>query len=427
MHYLFLLLHRWVGLLMAGFLIMSGLTGAVISWDHELDDWLNSHLTNVQPHGPPLDSLELARLIEGRDPRARVSLLPMAAEPGESLAFGIDPRVDPATGRLYEIGYNQVFIDPATGEELGRREWGGVWPVTTENLVSFLYRLHYTLHLPELWGIDHWGVWLMGGIAILWTLDCFVGFYITLPRRRQDQGLVEPSRARWWVRWAPAWKINTSGTFRRINFDVHRAFGLWAWTLLFILAFTAFSMNLYREIFYPVMSLITQVTPSPFDLREPADKHQPITPTIGYASIIERAREEARIRSWQEPLGDVFYNQEFGIYGARFFHPGEDHGAAGVGPPVLYFDGGDGHYLGDHQPWTGTAADLFVQAQFPLHSGRILGLPGRILISVMGLGTAILSITGVVIWWRKRFAYIRRADRQVALPSPLRNVEMARK
>jgi uncharacterized iron-regulated membrane protein len=413
MHYFFLLLHRWVGLVMAGFLVVSGLTGAVISWDHELDELLNPHLTRVETQGRSLDSLDLVRMIEARDQRTRVSLVPMEAEPGESLAFGIDPVVDPATGRLYEIGYNQVFINPATGEELGRREWGGIWPVTKENLVSFLYRLHYTLHLPEMWSIDRWGTWLMGGIAILWTLDCFVGFYVTLPRRLHDQSVLERSRASWWTRWAQAWKIKTSGTLRRINFDVHRAFGLWAWLLLFMLAFTAFSMNLYREMFYPVMSLITQVTPSPFDLREPTDKHQPITPTIGYASIIERAREEARSRSWREPLGDVFYSAEFGIYGARFFHPGDDHGAAGVGPPVLYFDGTNGHYLGDHQPWEGTAADLFVQAQFPLHSGRILGLPGRILVSVMGLGTAIMSITGVVIWWRKRAAYARREQRHL--------------
>ncbi|WP_038382710.1 PepSY domain-containing protein, partial [Bradyrhizobium elkanii] len=57
-------------------------------------------------------------------------------------------------------------------------------------------------------------------------------------------------------------------------------------------------------------------------------------------------------------------------------------------------------------PWVGTAADVFVQMQFPLHSGRIAGLPGRILISLMGLVVAALSVTGVVIWWRKRRARI---------------------
>jgi len=53
-----------------------------------------------------------------------------------------------------------------------------------------------------------------------------------------------------------------------------------------------------------------------------------------------------------------------------------------------------------------------VQAQFPVHSGRILGLPGRILISVMGLVVAMLSVTGVVIWLRKRKAYLKSREQQ---------------
>jgi len=60
--------------------------------------------------------------------------------------------------------------------------------------------------------------------------------------------------------------------------------------------------------------------------------------------------------------------------------------------------------LGENVPWKGTAADVFGQLQFPLHSGRILGMPGRILMSAMGLMVAMLSVTGIVIWWRKRKA-----------------------
>lgn len=104
----------------------------------------------------------------------------------------------------------------------------------------------------------------------------------------------------------------------------------------------------------------------------------------------------------------AFYNPNFGIYGVRFFHPGDDHGAAGVGPAILYYDGVDGRSLGARVPWVGTAADIFLQAQFPVHSGRILGLPGRILVSFMGFVTMVLSVTGVVIWWRKRAARVWR-------------------
>jgi len=55
-----------------------------------------------------------------------------------------------------------------------------------------------------------------------------------------------------------------------------------------------------------------------------------------------------------------------------------------------------------------------MQAQFPLHSGRILGIPGRVLISAMGLLVAMLSITGLVIWAKKRAVRVRGAQRRGA-------------
>lgn len=81
-----------------------------------------------------------------------------------------------------------------------------------------------------------------------------------------------------------------------------------------------------------------------------------------------------------------------------------DHADGGLGNPWLDIDGRSGALAGADLPGTGSADDLFMQAQFPLHSGRIAGLPGRILISLMGVAVAILSITGIVIWARKRRA-----------------------
>lgn len=406
-------LHRWVGLITAGFLFVSGVTGAVISWDHELDDILNPHLMHSATLGAPQSTLKLAAEIEARDPRVQVTFLPLSAEPGESLAFGVTGRVDPQAKRQIEPGYNQVFLDPVTGEELGRRNWGAVWPISTENFVSFLYVLHYSLHIPEMWGIDRWGVWLMGVIALLWTIDCFVGFYLTLPPGKGG------GWRGFWSRWKPAWKIKTSGSAYRINFDIHRAFSLWLWGVLFTVAFTAFSLNLYSEVFYPVMSKVSQVTPTPFDQRAPRSHHDPVIARVGYAPVIAEATAEAARRGWKEPAGSVFYSPEFGIYGVSFFEPGDDHGAGGVGPAALYYDGVDGRLLGDRQPWQGTAADIFVQAQFPLHSGRILGIPGRILMSFTGAVVAALSVTGVVIWWKKRQARVLRRRRASGPPVPV--------
>ena len=68
---LFARLHRYAGLFMAGFLFLAGLTGAVISFNHELDEWLNPQLFRVHSQGEPLSPLQLAERIEAADPRVK--------------------------------------------------------------------------------------------------------------------------------------------------------------------------------------------------------------------------------------------------------------------------------------------------------------------------------------------------------------------
>ncbi len=66
-----------------------------------------------------------------------------------------------------------------------------------------------------------------------------------------------------------------------------------------------------------------------------------------------------------------------------------------MGQPRLFIDSLDGRILGARETWQGAAAGHIVQAQFLLHSGCILGLPGRILNSATGLVVAMLPVTGV--------------------------------
>lgn len=426
MRQVFLLLHRYVGLAIAAFLIVTGLTGAVISWDHELDEWLNPHLIHApergagahdtdSPAGTPLDYV--AKL-EAKYPHVKILLVPLATEPGHSISYWAEPRFNPETGHLHEADFNQIFVDPETGEELGKRKWGAVWPLSKENFVSFLYKLHYSLHIPEMWGIDHWGVWLLGVVALLWTLDCFVAFYLTLPARRKARSdltssersmssAVAASDKSFWKRWKPSWLVRTQGGAYKLNFDLHRASGLWTWVLAFVIAFTGFSMNLYAEIFEPIMTTLSDVTPSIWTSREERPPREWTKPTLTFADILARGPAEAAKQGIDAPPGHLYYSPMMNIYEIEYFSASDGHGAGGVGHPEIYFDGNDGRVLGNRKPWTGTAADIFMQAQFPVHSGRILGIPGRILISFMGLVMALLSVTGVYIWYKKRLARLR--------------------
>lgn len=382
---LLVLLHRWFGLAAAVFLFIAGATGAVISWDHELDEWLNPQLFHANTEGTARTPLELAAGVEAADPRVRVSYLPMAIEPGHALTMSVAPRRDPATGKLFEPGYNQVAVDPVTGAVQGQRMWGEI-SLTRENLLPFLYKLHYSMHLPEGGGIE-WGIWLMGIIAIGWVFDCVIALVLSFPSRR-------------------AWRKSFAFRWRKggyaLNFDLHRSGGVWLWLFVLLLAVTSVSMNLNAQVARPVVQLFSPLSESPFASRAPAPFHEPIEPQVTVHQVLAQARGDAQRRGWRAPVGGVFYSQEFGVWGVGFFEPGKDHGDGGLGNPWLYYDAKTGAPAGDLVPGEGSAGDIFMQAQFPLHSGRIIGLPGRIFISFMGVLIATLSVTGVVIWLRKR-------------------------
>ncbi|MDX2204072.1 MAG: PepSY-associated TM helix domain-containing protein [Hyphomicrobiaceae bacterium] len=410
----FTLIHRWGGLFIALFLLIAGLTGAVISWDHELDEWLNPHLFEDKATGPTLAPLELVRRVEAADPKVQVTYFPLSFETGHNAALFVEPRLDAGTGTLHTVAYNQVFISPVTGAVAGRRYWGAV-SLERENLLPFLYKLHYSMHIPDLWGLDRLGIWFMGVVAIVWMFDCFVGFALTLPRTkgqgegpRPDTAATARGRRGWWQRWKPAWQIKRGASTYRLNLDLHRAFGLWLWLMLFLLAFTSISMNLASELVRPLVGRLSTLTPDPFSERATAFTGRPVAPALTFAQAIDTAGAEARRRGWPEPLGSAFYGRLFGLYAIGFFHQGDDHGSAGMGVKTIVLDAATGAIAGGRVPWQGTTGDVFMQLQFPIHSGRIAGIPGRVFMTFMGLVVAMLSATGIYIWFKKRAARLRR-------------------
>ncbi|NYE21697.1 PepSY-associated TM helix domain-containing protein [Pigmentiphaga litoralis] len=409
------LIHRWAGLTVALFLIVAGLTGAITSWDHELDEWLNEDLYKTESRGEFRDPLELAAAIEAADPRARVTYVALNFEEGHNAGYFVEPRIDPATGAPYALGYNAVFVDPVTANIAGRRDTTAV-SLTRENLMPFLRTVHYSLHIPSMWGTDRIGYWIMGTVALIWLIDSFVGFYLTTPRKLRLPSI--PHRrdpATWWQRWKPAWMVRWRAGGYKLNFDLHRAGGLWVWGIIIVVAFTSFSLNLYREVFYPVLSLVSKTTPGPYETRTMAPLGTFIEPKLSFAQVVPIAAFAAKERGFATPPGGVYYEGRYGFYNVSFFNPGGDHDQGGMGLSNLYLDANTGAVLSENQPWKGTVADVFVQLQFPLHSGRILGMPGRIMMSLMGLLVAMLSVTGIVIWAKKRRARLLQERREKAI------------
>lgn len=389
MRQLLVLLHRWLGLGTALFLFIAGATGAVISWDHELDEWLNPALYEARSRGgEPMSPLALAARVEQADPRVRVTFMPLALAPGGAFTAFVAPRVNPATGQLHEPGYNQVALDPVTGEVQARRMWGEV-SLSRENLLPFLYKLHYSMHIPATASGVELGLWFMGLVAIVWLFDTLIALSISFPRREQ-----------WRRSFAFRWKAGG----HKLTFDLHRSGAMWVYLLVLMLALTSVAMNLREQVVRPVVSWFSDLTPSPFALRSPVAPAQAPEPQVGPQQVLATARALARQRGIDAPAGGLFYSPEFGLWGVGFYEPGFSHGDGGLGNPWLYFDARTGEPAGADIPGTGSAGDLFLQSMFPLHSGRILGMPGRALMSAMGALIAMLSVTGVLIWWRKRAA-----------------------
>ena len=78
------LMHRYVGLALAIFLIMSGLTGSIIAFNHELDAWLNPSLFERANDAPAMAPLDLIAAIERQEPSVFVSFIAIENEIGRA-------------------------------------------------------------------------------------------------------------------------------------------------------------------------------------------------------------------------------------------------------------------------------------------------------------------------------------------------------
>lgn len=374
------LLHRYLGLATALFLALAGLTGSVLAFQHELDAWLNPSFHLAPGRGPLLSPGELVARIEQAEPRLQVWYMEVPDAVGEPALMAAVARTDPATGQPYPLPHRVTYLDPVTGTALGTRQWGACC-FEAENMVPFLLEFHYSLALP-----GNWGLLLMGLVAILWVLDCFFGAWLTLPRGRP-----------WLTRWRTAWTLKRgAGRYRR-TLDLHRAGGLWLWLLLLPVAVSSVAMNLPEPVFKPLVSLLSEVPPSTYQQRSQMPREALGETRLDYQQVYRLAQAEGARQGIEGAIGELYYSVEYNFFGAGF----GGHDAPPQDTSWLFFDGADGRLIGAEVAGRGTLGERFYRLQAPIHGGRIAGLPGRIVIALLGLAIAGLSVTGVVIGWRK--------------------------
>ena len=394
-----LVLHRYGGLVMALFLFVAGLTGSVLAFNWELERVFAPQLfATPRPGVAKLDLATLAERAEVLVPQARAEII-THTQPDQVMVYFV-PRTDPKTERAYDLGFTEFFMDPWTGKELGRRERGDLRQGRV-NVMPFIYEVHWMLMAGTV------GQWIMGIVALIWSLDCFIGFYLTLPR----------GRGGFWRRWKYAWWVKWKASGFRINFDLHRASGLWVWAMLFIFAWSSVMMNI-RPVYERVMYVV-------FDYRSPMDEflanaRRNDSPRLGWHGALAAGQrlmvEQSAKHGFTAGEPQSFmYIPDIGAYGydVRGSRDVFERAPKG-GSTSIMFDGDTGQLRDLSQPTGEHAGNTVESWLYALHMARVFGRPYQVFVCLLGLLVSTLSFTGVYIWWKK--GRVRRSAKRARLP-----------
>ncbi len=360
--------HRWAGLVIMACLLVAAVTGTWLVFRVEMDRLVNPEQRTVQAGGRRLPLASIMASIERRFPRASVHTLVLQDRADDSISAYLDSK-DGAP-----LEFDRVFFNPYTGAFLGGRNTQDV-VFTRANVDPLIDRLHYSL-----W-IKSWGLSLMGVVAFVWLATSVVGL-----------GLAWPAAWRRIRGWLPVLSARTDRGAYHSNYRVHRAIGVWCFPVLILLAFTSFYQNMPQYV-RPVVNAF-----SPLAIQPPG------RPVAEGASIVtpDRALESLAARFPEGQAQSIGVDRRSGRYSILFRLPGD---LSTDGDNWVFVDLVTGSIVGEKIDRTSRAGDRFLAWIFPLHTGTAFGLPGRIVIAVVGVGLVAMILTGFYVWlvkWRMR-------------------------
>lgn len=402
-------LHRWAGLAMTGFLVIVGLTGSLLAFYPELERMMNPHWYPDRAPNTWMTAGELAARLEAQEPRLRVGELSLRGFDGATSAW-VRPRRDPATGQPFDLGYDVVVLDPANAAVLDRYRYGSLGG--GRRIMGFVYDLHWRLALGEV------GMWALGICAVIWTLDSFVGMYLTFPMRRRMQSksvsVAAAQRKHWFSRWKPAWQVRWRASGTKLNFDLHRAGGLWLWVVLLIFGWSSVGMNLWDTVYTWTMRSVLDYQP-PWVQMQALPKPL-VTPRLDWrqAEIVGQQLMQAQAAQHGfTVLREV--SLRYYDYSASYTYQVQTSREIDDRPrrytTQLSFDGNSGALKYVLLPSGQHSGNTVANWLYALHMANVFGLPYRIFVSAFGLSIVMLSVTGVIIWLKKRRASRSRHHR----------------
>lgn len=357
-------LHRWTGLVLGVVLVLAGLSGSLLAFDHELDGWLNARMLRntagaCNAAQPPSAA---AGAVQRAWPGAEIGAitLPQAAGDSYRVQFRHDATAD-----------NEAGVDACSGQWLASRNRDAV-ALDRAHVMPLLLRWHMTLLQGKT------GREILGWLALAWLALLAAGVYLAWPRPGHWRRSVTVTRG--------------VGAFRT-SYELHRAAGLIAALFLLMVAGTGFFLGLPQL----GRQLVASVATVPVDARAAVPPALgPGEPEIGWDGAAARARELAPADA---TLVMLRRDPARGVYQARVRRADDWQP---VGTLRMFIDMRSGALLSAADPISGTAAQRLLAVMFPLHSGSLYGLPTRILTAALGLLPLLFFATGVIIWISRR-------------------------
>ncbi|WP_167615640.1 PepSY-associated TM helix domain-containing protein [Maribellus sediminis] len=366
-------LHLWLGLISGIVVFIVSITGAIFVFNKEisavLEPWrfVEAQDNAVVPPSVLLDSA--MTYVPGVHPTG------LTYDGKEEAA---------AVGFWSEVEGNQVFtavfLNPYTGEFIQKRS-----PVGNEfNFFQFINNGHRTLWLPQ-----HIGTRVVGIATLIFSVLLISGLINWWPRTFKN-GF-----------WKNSFRIAWRAPSMRIFYDLHNVLGFYVLIFAFAIATTGlvWSFEWFGNGLYYLTSGGKQKLEHHHPHSNPA--HGPIAdndsiPAIDRAFYKALAQEPDPQRIYISPYPEdeedaieiVFYRDK-----GKFYSHNE-----------YFFDQYTVEPLridGDRYNEAGFG-DKLEMMNYDIHTGAILGLPGKILAFFISMICASLPITGFVMWQKKR-------------------------
>lgn len=367
-------IHQYVGLVLGVVLSIAGLTGSLIVFWQPIDAALNPELlapdhSCIESSFRPIDEL-VAAVRAKIPPNGQLSSLDFPDHERPLLwAWYHTPTSEASWDDIYTL-----FVKPCSGEVTGPRLWNSQQRPWGGPLMSALIQLHTSLWLNE--GNILFGNHLLSFGSVFLMFSILVGYYL------------------WWPNlgaWRSAFTIKRGARGTRLHYDLHKVVGASAGGLLLLALFTAIHMyGPWTQVIDHGVNLLSPVADlnAPPPMSDPTAGGEPVT--AGTALDIAMAE-----LSGARPVSIEFPADEHGTYLVTL-------DTEAVWKTQVNIEPYSGAVLRIQGPHVASAGDHVIGWLFPLHTGQAFGLPGRILMVVIGVLPTCLYMTGFIIWWNRR-------------------------